>query len=222
MNFKWIKLTFFIIFLSIVAILLIVNPNALGKLIVQSKESLQELGLLGSFVFILLYALATVLMLPGSAFTLLAGALFGLFWGVIHALLGATLGAILAFLLGRYCVRSVVVDLFRDNKQFQKLESLTQVYGKCVVILTRLIPLFPFNMLNYGLALTKITLKTYVFWSFVAMIPGIVVYVVGGDAMMQFIKRGSIPWMTSLLGLWFVGLMIIVWQIKKKWNAKRF
>ena len=60
--------------------------------------------------------------------------------------------------------------------------------------LTRLVPLFPFNLLNYGFGVTAVPFRTYVFWSWLCMLPGTVVFVIGGDAFAQGLRKGGVPW----------------------------
>lgn len=75
------------------------------------------------------------------------------------------------------------------------------------VALTRLVPLFPFNLLNYGLGLTRVRLGTYIFWSWLCMLPGTLLYVVGTDAVISGLRKGRIPW--ALIGV-FVSAVVLV------------
>jgi pyruvate/2-oxoglutarate dehydrogenase complex dihydrolipoamide dehydrogenase (E3) component/uncharacterized membrane protein YdjX (TVP38/TMEM64 family) len=155
---------------------------------------LADLGPWGPLVFVLIYVAATVAALPGSALTIAGGALFGSFWGIVLVSVGATLGASLAFLLSRYLAREAVVQWLGGSKRFQDLERLTAAHGAVIVALTRLVPLFPFNLLNYAFGLTRVPFFTYVFWSWLCMLPGIALYVVGADVLSQLLARGLIPW----------------------------
>lgn len=131
---------------------------------------LDDAGAAAPVIFILVYALATVLFLPGSVLTLAGGALFGPVLGTLYSLSGATLGASLAFLLSRY----LVADWAR-KKSRGKLEQLitgVEKEGWKFIAFVRLVPLFPFNLLNYALGLTRIPLLQYALASFVFMLPG--------------------------------------------------
>ena len=123
-----------------------------------------------------------------------AGALFGAGVGIVVVSVGATLGASLAFLVARYLARDWVVRRFSHKEAFQRLDRMTEERGAVIVALTRLIPLFPFNLLNFGFGLTRVRFGTYVFWSWLCMLPGIVVFVAGTDAVVQFLMGGRVPW----------------------------
>ena len=109
-------------------------------------------GAAGPLVFMAVYALATVLFLPGSLLTLVGGALFGPVWGTIYNLTGATLGAALAFLIARYLAAGWVQA--RAGGLLGRLVRGVAAEGWRFVAFTRLVPLFPFNLLNYALGLT--------------------------------------------------------------------
>lgn len=131
-------------------------------------------GTAGPLVFILVYALATVLFLPGSLVTLAGGALFGPLWGTLYNLTGATLGATLAFLISRYVAGAWVEQ--RTAGRLKQLKEGVEAEGWRFVALVRLVPLFPFNALNYALGLTRIRLAHYVIASYLCMLPGAVAY----------------------------------------------
>ena len=135
---------------------------------------LDSAGIFAPLIFILVYALATVLFLPGSVITLAGGALFGPVLGTLYNLTGATLGATLAFLLSRY----LAADWVRKKvhgKIDQLITGVEQEDWKFIAFV-RLVPLFPFNMLNYALGLTRISLFKYIVASFVFMLPGGLAY----------------------------------------------
>jgi uncharacterized membrane protein YdjX (TVP38/TMEM64 family) len=131
-------------------------------------------GAAGPLVFIALYALATVLMLPGALVTLAGGALFGPLWGTLYSLVGATLGATAAFVIARTLAADWVAR--RARGWTRQLVDGVEAEGWRFVAFVRLVPLFPFNLLNYALGLTRIGLPTYVVASFVFMAPGAFAY----------------------------------------------
>src|SRR5260370_10964301 len=141
----------------------------------------QELGIWGPVVFILGYAAATVAFAPGAVLTLAAGALFGLFYGTIYTLAGATLGASLAFLVARYVARRAVERRIAANRRFQAIDRAVGREGFKIVALLRLSPVFPFNLLNYALGLTRVRFLDY-FAASAAMLPGTLLYVYYGKA----------------------------------------
>ena len=138
------------------------------------QASVEGAGMAGPLVFIALYALATVLFLPGSIITLAGGALFGPLWGTLWNLTGATLGAALAFLVARYLGADWAAR--RSGARLQRLNDGVASEGWRFVAMVRLVPLLPFNLLNYALGLTRIPFVTYVLTSWVFMLPGAFVY----------------------------------------------
>jgi uncharacterized membrane protein YdjX (TVP38/TMEM64 family)/rhodanese-related sulfurtransferase len=147
----------------------------------------------GPVVFMLLYALGTVLFLPGSVITLAGGAMFGPLWGTVYNLTGATLGALLAFLIARYLAADWVER--RVGGRMARLKQGVEAEGWRFVAFVRLVPLFPFNALNFALGLTRIRLSHYVIASYVCMLPGAFAYtylgyvgreaIGGGEGLMQ-------------------------------------
>ncbi len=131
-------------------------------------------ALLAPLLFVAIYAAATVLFLPGSLLTLAGGLLFGPLWGTLYSLGGATLGASLAFLLARYLASDWVER--RASGLLLRLKQGVEAEGWRFVALVRLVPLFPFNLLNYALGLTRIPLRSYVLTSALCMLPGALAY----------------------------------------------
>jgi uncharacterized membrane protein YdjX (TVP38/TMEM64 family) len=154
------------------------NPKAL--LCDDALPWIESLGLTGAIAFMIIYLVATVAFFPGSILTLGGGAIFGLFWGSVYVFIGATIGATLAFLVGRYFARGWVFKKIADNQKFTAIDRAVGKEGFKIVFLTRLSPIFPFILLNYGLGVTGVSLKDYVLAS-VGMIPGTIMYVYFGS-----------------------------------------
>ena len=153
------------------------NPQ---QLLTNALQWVEELGAIAPIAFILIYAIATIAFLPGSILTLGAGVVFGILQGSIYAFVGATTGATLAFLVGRYLARGWVSQKIEGNRQFRAIDRAVGNEGLKIVVLTRLSPIFPFNLLNYGLGVTGVSLKDYILGS-VGMIPGTIMYVYLGS-----------------------------------------
>ena len=141
---------------------------------------LASLGPWAPIGYVGLYALATVAFVPGVVFSLAGGALFGPLWGSLWNLAGATLGAILAFLVARYIVGDWVTR--KAGGLLKRLIDGVDAEGWHFVALVRLVPLFPFNLSNYALGLTRIPLQHYVIATLVCMVPGAVAYTWLGHA----------------------------------------
>jgi len=182
---------------------------------------LQGLGPWAPAIFVLLYVTATVAAIPGSALGVAAGALFGAAQGVALVSLASTLGASLAFLISRYWAREAVVRWLGENPQFQRLDRLTEKHGAVIVALTRLVPIFPFNLLNYGFGLTRVPFWTYVFWSWLCMLPGTALYVVGADVLTRALAQGRAPWGLVAVLLGVVALLAVLgWLAKRRLAAQ--
>ncbi len=132
-------------------------------------------------VFIVMYILATVLLLPGSILTLGAGFLFGLGYGFAIVSFSSVVGASCAFLIGRFFARDWVAAKLAGMPRFAALDAAIAERGALIVLLTRLSPIFPFNLLNYSLGLTAVRFWTFVGVSWIGMIPGTVLYVYLGS-----------------------------------------
>ncbi|MCK4866965.1 MAG: TVP38/TMEM64 family protein [Alphaproteobacteria bacterium] len=141
---------------------------------------IQGFGIWGPALFIGLYALATVLFLPGSIFSLAGGMLFGPVWGTLYNLTGATIGATIAFLIARYLASDWVAR--KAGGRLARLIAGVEAEGWRFVAFVRLVPLFPFNLLNYALGLTRIRVSHYVLASFICMFPGGLAYTYLGYA----------------------------------------
>ena len=191
----------------------------LGARIKELRETIRGLGAWGPLAYILLYILATVAMVPGTAMTALAGGLFGAVGGTVLASVGATGGAAAGFLVSRYFVRQSLAGWIRKKPAFHKLDLLAQRRGAWVVAITRLVPVFPFNLLNYALGLTGVGFWTYVFWSWLCMLPGIVLVVAGTDAIVKGLREGRVPWgMVGITAAAATILLGLAWFARKKMN----
>jgi uncharacterized membrane protein YdjX (TVP38/TMEM64 family) len=176
------------------------------------KEWIRGMGALAPLVFVLMYIIAVVAALPGLAFTIIGAALFGSLTGVILVSIASTAGAGLAFLIARYVARERMVRWFDGNETFRRLDRMTKEHGAVAVAITRLVPIFPFNLLNYGFGLTGIPFRTYLFWSWLCMLPGTVLYVVGVDAVISGLSRGEIPWL--LIEVAALTAVILIFLVK--------
>jgi len=139
-------------------------------------------GATGYVVFIAVYAAAAVLFVPGSILTIGAGVIFGLLRGFLAVSVASVLGAALAFLVARYLMRGQVEKWAAQNPRFGSIDRAVGREGWKIVLLTRLSPVFPFNLLNYLYGLTQVRFWDYVWASWIGMIPGTLLYVYLGFA----------------------------------------
>lgn len=148
------------------------------------KEKILLFGMFAPAAYIFVYALATILFLPGSVLTIAGGAVFGPLFGTVYTVIGATIGATLAFLLARFLGRDFVSSAEGEKlKKLAEYDKKIEENGLGVVLFLRFAPLFPFNGLNFALGLTKVTFKDYFWGTLVGIIPGTFAYVYLGDSL---------------------------------------
>lgn len=150
-----------------------------GDYIGPFSQWVDGLGFLGPLVFIVAYAAAVVAFVPASLLTLGAGAIFGVIQGVLYVFVAATIGAGLSFLVARYVARDAVEKRLAGNEKIASIDRAIAAEGRKIVFLLRLVPIIPFNALNYGLGLTRVSFADYLVAS-IGMIPGTLLYVYSG------------------------------------------
>ncbi len=158
---------------------LVVLGRQAGGYIPVFAQWVNGLGVWGPIVFIVGYTVATVAFVPGSLLTLAAGAIFGLAQGTVYVFVAAVLGSSAAFLVSRYLARATIERRLSGSPRFAAIDRAVGAQGRKIVFLLRLSPVFPFNLLNYGLGLTKVRFADYVAAS-VGMLPGTLLYVYYG------------------------------------------
>jgi uncharacterized membrane protein YdjX (TVP38/TMEM64 family) len=181
-----------------------------------------QMGTVGILVFIVVYALATVLLAPGSILTIGAGFVFGLWKGFLVVSVGATLGASLAFLVARFIARDKIESIAKRNEKFGKIDNAIGKQGAKLIFLLRLSPVIPFNLSNYFYGLTAVNFWLYVLASWIGMMPGTFLYVYIGAASKaavaaatggETVKHGWQYW--TFLGVGFLATAIVtIWVTK--------
>jgi len=214
--------------LAIVAALLAARYFDAPALLRTALEAIARLGAWGPVLFALLYVAATVLFLPGSILTLGAGVVFGLARGAVIVSISATLGATAAFLVGRYVARDWVAGKIEGNPKFKAIDEAVAREGWKIVGLTRLSPVFPFNLLNYAFGLTRVSLSHYVIASWIGMMPGTVMYVYLGSVAGTLAGAGGgtsrtpAEWALYAVGLAAtIGVTVYVTRLARRALARR-
>ncbi|MBT3347553.1 MAG: TVP38/TMEM64 family protein [Thiotrichales bacterium] len=180
----------------------------------QVELWLERAGLWAPLFFILLYALATVLFIPGTVLTIVGGALFGPIYGSLINLTGATIGASFAFLISRYLVSDWVKQ--RAGDKITKILDGVDSEGWRFVAFTRLVPLFPFTILNYVLGLTKIPLLHYIVATWIFMLPGAFAYTYLGYAGSEAFKGGESLVQNIMIALTLIAIVAFIPRLIKK------
>ncbi|WP_421331406.1 FAD-dependent oxidoreductase [Aeromonas veronii] len=165
-----------------------------------------------SLLFVLIYVLSTALSLPGASLLTLGGsAVFGVAWGLLLVSFASTLGATLAFLSARFLLRDWVTVRFGDK--LATFQSGMAKEGAFYLLSLRLIPIFPFFLVNLLMGLTPIRVSTYYWVSQLGMLPGTFVYVLAGSELGQLTSTGNILSPGLMVALTLLGLM--PWLVKK-------
>lgn len=191
------------------------SPDNMARL----REWIVGFGILGPIIYILLWVAACIFFLPGLPVALLGGVAFGPLWGTIYTSIGSTVGATLAFLIARYAARGMVEGWVEGNDKFKKIDDGVRKQGWRMLMITRLVPVFPFNLQNYVYGLTNINLFTYVVVSWICMLPGAMAFCFAGGSLSS---GGSLQKTFMYLGIAAVGfvvLSLIPGWIKKRQNS---
>lgn len=175
-NIKKIALTLvFIILLILFLVFDLYNYIGLDK-INGIKEWILSFGIFGPIIYILLYWISCLFFLPGLPITIVGAIVFGPVLGTILISIGSTTGATLSFLFARYIGRDFIVKKLGSNPTYEKIDQGVKKQGARMLIITRLVPIFPFNLQNYLYGLTDINILTYMFFSWLCMLPGTIAY----------------------------------------------
>lgn len=185
-----------------------------GALVPRFAAWVEGLGAVGPLVFVAVYALAVVAFVPGSLLTAAAGAMFGLVEGTLWAFLAAVLGSTAAFLIGRTLAREAVARRVAGSPRFAAIDAAVGREGRRIVLLLRLSPVFPFNLLNYALGLTRVRLLDTLVGS-VGMLPGTLLYAWSGRLAGEVAAaaagaetgRGPLSWV--VLGVGFLATLLL-------------
>jgi len=177
-----------------------------------------SLGIWAPIGFVLLYGVATIAMAPGSIFDLAGGALFGPYLGSALDLAGGSLGAALAFLVARYLARDWVE--IRAGPRMQAVMHSVDAEGWRFVAFVRVVPIFPYNILNYLLGLTRIPFYHYMLATFVFMGPSTIVYTYIGHASRAAIAGDTDNLYYALLALGLLATMIFLPNIYKRLRGR--
>jgi uncharacterized membrane protein YdjX (TVP38/TMEM64 family) len=202
---KWIKLG--LVGLVLVGLLLCVKQLPVTEWIAQLEGLLKDMGNKAPALYFVVYIIACIALLPGSALTLLAGALWGVVFGTVMVSASSVAGATAAFLIGRYLARNKVEKQMKKFPKFKAVADSLGEGGLKLVTLIRLSPAFPFNLLNYMMGVTRVKLRDYVLGSWIGMFPGTVMYVYLGAAGKELAKasgaggKSTQEWALLIVGL---------------------
>lgn len=184
----------------------------------ELQNWIKEFGIVAPVVFVLVYIVATIFMIPGSALTLIAGAIFGLWFGIAYVVIGSNLGALVAYLLAKTRLREKFMKMTEGNSKFAALDKAIGENGFKMVLLTRLSPAFPFTLLNYFLGLTSVKTGAYMAANLLGMLPATFLFVYIGSLANTAVSAAN-SWQLAMriIGLLAtVGVVIYVTRMAKK------
>jgi uncharacterized membrane protein YdjX (TVP38/TMEM64 family)/Fe-S oxidoreductase len=206
--------------LLVIAAIVAIRFSGATQYLEQDKLRLliQGYGVLAPVIYMLVYTVAPSLFLPGLPITIAGGILFGPFWGVVYTIISATLGACLAFLISRYIARDWVEKKLKSPR-WKRLDQGVEKHGWKIVAFTRLIPLFPFNLLNYAFGLTKIKFLPYAATTFICMLPACIAFIVFSSSLLDLVKGKISP--AFLVGLGLIILVSLIPLFYQRYKAKK-
>ncbi len=218
----WIKPAAGIVGITL-GVLLAWRLGAFDLLTVDNIDRLGEwfdgLGIWAPVVFILLWVVAAIFFLPGLPISIAGGLIFGALWGTVFTTIGANLGAAAAFLIGRYAARDMVERQIENNAALGRIDDGVKRHGWRMLMITRLVPIFPFNIQNYVYGLTDIGFGTYVLVSLVCMAPGTIAYNFAAGSVRTG-NLGTTLWYLGIAAVFFVLLSMLPGWLKKKYEAE--
>jgi len=180
--------------------------------VVSLIAAAHRLGPSGPLLFMVIYSVAVIVLIPASWMTMAGGAVFGILPAVVYALVAATIGSTAAFLIGRYAARGFVERHLDSRPRFAAIDRAVSADARRIIMLLRLSPVTPFNVLNYGLGLTAISVWDFMIGS-LGMIPGAFMYAYAGSLAGQALAvagQATVPRNTSYYAMLAAGLVATV------------
>ncbi len=183
--------------------------------VVRWQDGIQNLGIWAPIGFILLYTIGTIVFLPGTIFTLIGGAAFGVFWGSILGIIAATCGALGAHFTARLLGKDFIDSLVMNNfKRLHRYNNKIASEGFLTILILRLTPFIPYNILNLALAYSPVKTRDYTLATAAGIAPGIIAYVYLGEAVATLSLRNIIFGVFGIL-LYMVFTAALVWRVRQ-------
>ncbi|MBI1849172.1 MAG: TVP38/TMEM64 family protein [Planctomycetes bacterium] len=190
-------------------------PNGTATLPILLREWLQRLGWLGPMLFVVLYLVATLLALPGAVLTIAGGLAFGMWKGLLVVTIGANLGASAAFLFARFVARSAIEK--RLPPRLQALDRDLEANGLRTILFVRLVPLFPFNVINYLCGVSRLRYRDFVVGSLIGMVPATFLWIFTAISATSLSPTNPVTW----LPLASFSLILLAPRLYRWWTGRR-
>jgi len=207
--------------LIIVALLVLSQVFGFGQQLTLLEDQIESTGIRGALLFIAIYTLASLALVPNTPMMVAGGAIYGSLAGIAVVSIAATLGAAAGFLISKYLARDSVEQWLGRNRAFQRIDRLAEKHCVVIIAITRLVPVFPYPLLNYAFGLAKIRFSRYVLWSLIFMFPQIVLYVVGTDVITGIIAGEKVPWALVAVFAVFIVLLIVLINKARSYLKKK-
>jgi len=227
----WVKL---LIVVAVIGVLLVIanhfgifdmlKEGTLKDRVLRLDAFFRSMGPWAPAAFIVIWVVACVLLLPGLPIAIVGGLIFGAVWGTVWSTVGANLGAALAFLVGRYAARDMVEGWVQKNPTLRKIDEGVRKQGWRMLMITRLVPIFPFNIQNYVYGLTNISFRTYVAVTLPCMIPGTIAFNFAAGSAREVILSGGQPdaIKKTLIYLGVAAVFFVLLSLIPGWIKKRY
>jgi uncharacterized membrane protein YdjX (TVP38/TMEM64 family) len=189
-----------------------VRPERLAHL----RTAIEAYGAWGPVLYVAGYVVAELVFVPALPVTLLGGLVFGPVWGTVYTWIAATLAATLAFLVARHLARETVERWRAHSPRVARIDAAVECYGWRILLVTRLVPLFPFNLQNFAYGLTRIPFWTYVGVSSVCILPGTIAFTVAGGALSSGSSPARIAWTLAA-----AAVLILLVSFTPRWLTRR-
>jgi uncharacterized membrane protein YdjX (TVP38/TMEM64 family) len=213
-----------LLLVGLIAVALVAMARALGLTdvirldnVAHLREWIAAFGVWAPAVFVGGYVVAVIAFVPALPLTILGGLVFGPVGGIVYSSIASTAGAALAFLIARYAARDVVERWMAPHPALGRMDRVVARHGWRIVMITRLVPIFPFNLQNYAYGLTSITFRAYVVASIVCMLPATVAYTVAAGAIVT--GAWDVRRMVLLLGA--AGVLLVALSLLPRWLRGR-
>lgn len=213
---KYKKITFLLLSLLGLILLFIFTPLKIIFDFTLFKQFIEQYQGHIEIIFIAIYIVLTVIGIPGTVLTIVGGSLFGLWHGTLISIISATLGALVAFFAARYLLQDYAQKKFIKNKQLNKFQTAVLKQPFSCVLTTRLVPISPFNLVNYLFGLTTINWSDYTMGTFVGVIPGSFAYTWIGESGEQAMTGGDR--LSFFAALTFLALLSVIPLVCRRKN----
>jgi uncharacterized membrane protein YdjX (TVP38/TMEM64 family) len=190
----------------------LVRPHRLARL----RTEIEAYGGWAPALYVAGYVIGELLFVPALPLTLLGGLVFGPVWGTVYTWIAGTLAATLAFLVARHLARGTVERWKATSPRLARIDSAVERHGWRILMLTRLIPLFPFNLQNFAYGLTRIPFWTYVGITAVCILPGTIAFTLAGGAL----SGGGSP-RRIVRTLAVAGVLIVLVSFLPRWLSRK-